>query len=74
MAVDVSIVSVSLMGLGFGSGGMFAPLVGGALLEVDRAFPVYASIAVFCFAGTAVLLLKVDESKTRGSGTKNAMH
>lgn len=38
-------------------GGMIAPLVGGALLVVNRAFPVYASILVYMFGMTCVLLL-----------------
>lgn len=38
-------------------GGMIAPLVGGVLLVVNRAFPVYASILVYMFGATCVLLL-----------------
>ncbi|KAI6044903.1 major facilitator superfamily domain-containing protein [Pisolithus marmoratus] len=39
-------------------GGMIAPLVGGALLVINRAFPVYASILVYMFGVTCVLLLR----------------
>jgi hypothetical protein len=40
------------------SGGMIAPIVGGALLMIDPSFPVYASIAVFLLSGICVLLIK----------------
>lgn len=38
-------------------GGMIAPLVGGVLLVVNRAFPVYASILVYMFGAGCVLFL-----------------
>ncbi|KAF5340081.1 hypothetical protein D9758_013141 [Tetrapyrgos nigripes] len=41
-------------------GGMIAPLLGGVLLSIDRAVPVYTSVVVFCLAGTCVLFLKED--------------
>jgi hypothetical protein len=37
---------------------MIAPLLGGALLMVNRSFPVYASIVIFLVAGFCVLLLR----------------
>lgn len=43
------------------SGGMIAPLLGGLLLNINVAFPVYVSIAVFIVAGFATLMLKEDE-------------
>jgi hypothetical protein len=36
---------------------MFAPLVGGLLLAIDRALPVYASVVIFFVAGLCVLLI-----------------
>lgn len=57
-----------------GRGGMFAPLLGGTLLSIDRAFPVYASIVVFCLAGIAVVLLKEDSSRTKEDGVHTALH
>lgn len=53
---------------------MFAPLLGGTLLSIDRAFPVYASIVVFCLAGIAVVLLKEDSSRTKEDGVHTALH
>ena len=46
--------------------GMAAPMVGGILLAINPAFPVFASAVVFALAGCCVLLLKENE----GSGTK----
>jgi hypothetical protein len=43
------------------SGGMLAPLAGGALLVADRSFPVYASIVIFVASGLSVLPLKVSD-------------
>jgi hypothetical protein len=39
---------------------MIAPILGGILLSIDRAVPVYTSVVVFCLAGVCVLLLKED--------------
>ncbi|KAH7924538.1 MFS general substrate transporter [Leucogyrophana mollusca] len=39
-------------------GGMIAPMLGGALLVVDRAFPVYTSVVVYILTGIFVLMLK----------------
>ncbi|KIY51552.1 MFS general substrate transporter [Fistulina hepatica ATCC 64428] len=41
-------------------GGLIAPLVGGVLLAVGRAAPVYCSVAVFTFAGLCVMMLRDD--------------
>lgn len=37
---------------------MIAPLLGGTLLMISRAVPVYTSVVVFALAGFCVLLLK----------------
>lgn len=44
------------------SGGMIAPVLGGSLLIISRAVPVFTSAAVFVLAGICVLLLRVKES------------
>ncbi|KAJ7464707.1 MFS general substrate transporter [Mycena galericulata] len=44
-------------------GGMIAPMLGGVLLLVSRAAPVYTSMAVFVFAAGCVLLLSEDEGE-----------
>ncbi|KAJ7133593.1 major facilitator superfamily domain-containing protein [Mycena epipterygia] len=41
-------------------GGMIAPLLGGALLLISRAAPVYTSMVAFVFAAGCVLLLSED--------------
>lgn len=46
-------------------GGMIAPLLGGALLVVDRSFPVYTSVVIFALAGGCTLLLKETEGATK---------
>ena len=48
------------------SGGMAAPLLGGALLMADAALPVYASAAIFLVAAGAVLLLR-EHAGARGA-------
>lgn len=48
----------------FDRGGMIAPLLGGALLVVDQAFPVYTSVVVYLVTGVFVLLLQ----ETAGHG------
>lgn len=49
---------------------MIAPILGGVLLMMDRAFPVYMSIVAFVGAGLAVLMLKEDEGEGgRGGGS-----
>ena len=47
---------------------MAAPMVGGILLMINPAFPVFASAVVFALAGFCVLLLKENE----GGGTKKS--
>ncbi|KAJ6585433.1 major facilitator superfamily domain-containing protein [Mycena capillaripes] len=44
-------------------GGMIAPILGGALLLISRAAPVYASMVAFVFAAGCVLLLREDEGE-----------
>ncbi|KAJ7701373.1 major facilitator superfamily domain-containing protein [Mycena rosella] len=44
-------------------GGMIAPLLGGALLLVSRAAPVYTSMVAFVCAAGCVLLLSEDEGE-----------
>ena len=41
---------------------MTAPLIGGALLVIDRSVPVYTSVGVFALAGICVLLLKEERA------------
>jgi hypothetical protein len=41
----------------YSRGGMIAPLLGGALLVVNRAFPVWTSVVVYVITGVFVLLL-----------------
>ncbi|KAF9240236.1 major facilitator superfamily domain-containing protein [Melanogaster broomeanus] len=45
-------------------GGMIAPLVGGALLVMDRSVPVYTSVVVFLITAACILLLH----ETAGQG------
>lgn len=44
-------------------GGMIAPILGGALLQVNTSLPVYTSIVVFTVAGLCTVLLKGREGK-----------
>ncbi|KAJ7043097.1 MFS general substrate transporter [Mycena alexandri] len=44
-------------------GGMIAPILGGALLIVSRAAPVYTSMVAFVLAAGCVLLLSEDEGE-----------
>ncbi|KAH7915443.1 major facilitator superfamily domain-containing protein [Hygrophoropsis aurantiaca] len=53
-------------------GGMIAPMLGGALLVIDRAFPVYTSVVVYIVTGVFVLLLQ--ESAGGGSGEPAFVH
>ena len=50
------------------SGGMIAPMLGGILLVMNRAVPVYTAVIVFAIAGFCVLLLKEDENSRREKG------
>ncbi|KDR82970.1 hypothetical protein GALMADRAFT_238679 [Galerina marginata CBS 339.88] len=58
-------------------GGMIAPMLGGALLMIDRSIPVYTSVVIFAIAGCCVLLLKEgegDSARGRGKNGKTIMH
>ncbi|XP_006462877.1 hypothetical protein AGABI2DRAFT_207539 [Agaricus bisporus var. bisporus H97] len=62
-------------------GGMIAPLLGGTLLMISRAVPVYTSVGVFTVAGICVLLLREGEGasfdrtgKGRRRATKVVVH
>ncbi|KAG6865049.1 hypothetical protein C0991_005495 [Blastosporella zonata] len=57
-------------------GGMIAPMLGGALLMIDRSIPVYTSVAVFVFAAFCVLLLRENEgdSGSRAKGERTIVH
>ncbi|EIN12783.1 MFS general substrate transporter, partial [Punctularia strigosozonata HHB-11173 SS5] len=57
-------------------GGMIAPMLGGALLAIDDALPVYVSIATFLAAGVCVVLLDPPESDDAGTdlGGPSIMH
>ncbi|CAK5273982.1 unnamed protein product [Mycena citricolor] len=48
-----------------GSGGITAPMLGGFLLLVSRAAPVYASMVVFVLAATCVLMLNEEEGESK---------
>jgi len=50
------------------SGGMIAPILGGVLLVINRAVPVYTAVVVFAIAGFCVLLLKEDGSHRKEKG------
>lgn len=50
------------------SGGMIAPILGGILLVMNRAVPVYTAVVVFAIAGFCVLLLKEDANSRREKG------
>jgi hypothetical protein len=43
---------------------MIAPLLGGTLLMISRAVPVYTSVVVFSLAGVCVLLLREGEGES----------
>lgn len=57
----------------FESGGIMAPLVGGWLLVIDKAFPVYASVAILLASSFAVLCLK-DQPVGSSDGAQQALH
>lgn len=59
----------------FHRGGMIAPLLGGALLFVDRSFPVYASVVVYLV--TALCVVPLHETAGQGgagNGERALMH
>ncbi|RDB14860.1 putative MFS-type transporter PB1E7.08c [Hypsizygus marmoreus] len=57
-------------------GGMIAPMLGGVLLMMDRAFPVYTSVVIFAIAGLCVLMLREGEgdSGDRAKGERVVVH
>ncbi|PPQ73324.1 hypothetical protein CVT26_015347 [Gymnopilus dilepis] len=59
-------------------GGMIAPMLGGMLLMVNRAIPVYTSVIVFAIAGFCVLLLKEGAgdsgARSRGKSGRTIVH
>lgn len=59
--------------LTYNSGGMIAPILGGILLMINRAVPVYTAVVIFAIAGFCVLLLKEDNSSRRAKG-KAVLH
>ncbi|EGO19340.1 hypothetical protein SERLADRAFT_418566 [Serpula lacrymans var. lacrymans S7.9] len=52
-------------------GGMIAPMLGGSLLVINRAFPVYTSVVVYLVAVVCILLLKENEG---ASGVRTFVH
>ncbi|KIK69824.1 hypothetical protein GYMLUDRAFT_151542 [Collybiopsis luxurians FD-317 M1] len=55
-------------------GGMIAPILGGALLLINRTIPVYTSVGVFCFAGFCVLLLQENAGDGGRKGGRVFVH
>jgi hypothetical protein len=55
-------------------GGMAAPMLGGALLMIDRSVPVYTSSAVFVLAGGCVLLLRENGLGSGRDRERMVMH
>jgi hypothetical protein len=54
---------------------MIAPMLGGALLVIDRSVPVYASIITFAVAGFCVLMLREGEGDSgRGKAEPVVVH
>lgn len=53
-------------------GGMIAPLLGGTLLFINRAFPVYASVVVYLVTAACVVLL--HDTVGGGNGERALMH
>lgn len=51
---------------------MIAPLLGGALLVVNRAFPVWTSVVIYVITGVFVLLL--HETAGNRSAERSFMH
>lgn len=49
---------------------MIAPMLGGALLVIDRSAPVYVSIITFALAGFCVLMLREGEGASGRGATK----
>lgn len=55
-------------------GGMFAPLIGGFLLSIDRALPVYAAVGVFALAGACTLLIDEPENQEKSDSGPSFVH
>lgn len=55
-------------------GGMIAPLLGGALLVLNRGFPVWTSVVVYGITGVFVLLLHESAGNTNGGAERSFMH
>lgn len=55
-------------------GGMIAPLLGGALLVLNRGFPVWTSVVVYGITGVFVLLLDGSAGNTSGGGGRSFVH
>jgi len=51
---------------------MIAPMVGGALLVLNRAFPIWTSVVVYAITGVFVLLL--HETVRSGSAGRSLVH
>jgi hypothetical protein len=47
---------------------MIAPLIGGVLLGINRAVPVYTAVAIFLAAGISVLMIEEKESTESRDG------
>ncbi|KAG2362213.1 MFS general substrate transporter [Suillus spraguei] len=55
-------------------GGMIAPLLGGALLVLNRGFPVWTSVVVYVITGVFVLLLHESTGNINGSAERSFVH
>lgn len=53
---------------------MIAPLLGGTLLFVNRAFPVYASVVVYLVTAVCVVLLHEVAGEGGRSGERSWVH
>lgn len=55
-------------------GGMIAPLLGGALLVLNRGFPVWTSVVVYGITGVFVLFLHESAGNINGGAERSFMH
>ncbi|KAF8125767.1 MFS general substrate transporter [Boletus edulis] len=55
-------------------GGMIAPLLGGILLYINRAFPVYVSVGVYLVTAFSVVLLHETAGQGGGNGDRPMLH
>lgn len=55
-------------------GGMIAPLLGGALLVLNRGFPVWTSVVVYGITGVFVLLLHESAGSINGGAERSFVH